>query len=139
MSLYNSNRLIRDANLRGSAYLPAANATANITPFNGNIGAGTFKPEGMEIEVAFPALPNHTNTGLSITATLQDSADGVTFANTNPLIQASVLGVAATGSLATVFRFRPPANIRQYFQIQLSVPSTDGNNTAAQVTIQILL
>jgi len=129
--------LIRDANLRASCYLPAAGATANSSP-NLNLGPGDWKPL-MDWEVGFPALPNHTNPALSITATLQDSADGVTWANVSPQIQISVAGVAVTGSLATTQKFRQIPNIRQYVRVQFSVPVGDGNCTAAQPYLQVLL
>jgi len=93
----------------------------------------------MEIEVALPAMTNRTSASYTITATLQDSADNITFANTNPLIQCGVIGVVATGSPATTFRFRPPANIRQFVQMEFSVPAGDADNTGAQVYVQGLL
>jgi hypothetical protein len=138
MALPSYNRLVRDANLRAVTYLPAAGSTAAASP-SFNLGSGTFKPEEMEIEVALPAMTNRTSASYTITATLQDSADNITFANTNPLIQCGVIGVASTGSPATTFRFRPPANVRQYIQVLFSVPSGDATNTGVQVVVQVLL
>lgn len=75
-----------------------------------------------QVIINVPALPNNTDSTKTFTFTIQDAANvsqGIplgsgsppaigTFANTNPLIQGSVAGVASTGSLATTLRLPLP-------------------------------
>lgn len=128
-----TQRNLKDAALHQEKYLPAA-AADNQSP---TIDLETVTPgmsvEGMELEIKVPALPNHTDSSKVITLTLQESADDLSYANANPLIQCRVPGVGSTGSAETTFRVRLPSTTKQYIQFTQAVPSGAGDNTAGLV------
>lgn len=115
-----------------------------------------------QVVISVPALPNNTDNTKSYTFTIQDAANvsqGIplgsgsppalgAFANTNPLIQGSVVGVASTGSLATTLRLPLPpggpptiANasavkgLRGPFRIACAASSGIGDSTALTFTV----
>ncbi len=131
-----SGRSIKDASKQVTKFFPAAganNQTATI-----DLGPGAYKTEEIEIEIAVPALANHTDSTKIILIDLQESADDSSYANTSPFIELKVPGVASTGSLAVTKRFRLPADTLRYIQFKQTVPSADGDNTAGLVTYSLL-
>ena len=131
------NRNIRDAAFSTEKAFPAANAVAVTDAFDlEQTSGGTL--ENVEAEIAIPALPNNVDTTKSATVALHDSADGVTFAPTDPLVQTSVAGVAVTGSAAKKVRFRFPPVTRRYVRLSIAVPTGGGDNTAAKVGFNLL-
>ena len=57
-------------------------------------------------KVSVPAMANHTNTSATVKLTLQQSSvnANANFANTDPLIEVQIAGVASTGSVAKVVK-----------------------------------
>ena len=127
---------LRDASMASTRTLPNANATN----YSSSIDLGAVLPQdiciSMQIEVQIPALTDHTNTSITNTFTLQDSADNVTFANVNPLIQFGLTGVATTGTAATAGVLPIPANVRRYARVACNVPTSGGTGSNATCTIQ---
>lgn len=114
---------MKDAKFNLTLALPAANANNNtgnnFLDTDGNFD-DTFRRVYYEIDV--PALSDHTNNSVNVLFTLQSSTDGVNFANTNPLIQCSIPGVASTGTAATVFRVPLPPRIAPWVRFNQLVP-----------------
>ena len=127
----------KDAALIVTRAFPAANANANSTSLD--LGArtspkGTF-PSGEQLEIAWDALPNLVD-GQSITFTIQDSADNSSF--TTLRITHVITGGTGNGLAAGSKRFRLPADVRRYVNVNAAVASGAGNNTAAYFTVSIV-
>jgi len=128
---------MKDATLHLEGYLPAAGGTANIGTLDLGVDNAGFSDNWRQgrLRIAYPALPNHTDTTKTITITLQDSADGAaTFAETVPTVQVKIAGVASTGSPAGSVDCPLPPGLRGPLRIAAVVPAGDGDNTAALIT-----
>ena len=127
-------RNIADATLIVTKALPAATAT-NVS---GSIDLGSvgYKPENVEVEINVPAIAAHTTVN-NTTLSLHDSADNSTFAEVVPLTQVKIPGVAGTGSVAIVARFRLPPNVRRYIAFSQTAGATD-DLTGSSITYKLL-
>ncbi len=134
-------RNIRDYGLTLTKALPAAAAT-NQT---GTIDLETIvgPPENVEIEVSIPALSAHNSASYNVTLTLQQSSDDSSYANldsgtgTLPGIVITTPGVASTGSLARVVRFRIPRGVSRYLQFTQAVTTGGPTLTASSITYSL--
>ncbi len=119
------------------------------TAANNNTAALDFNPEATGfltnqwrqgyIALSIPALADHTNTSVSNLFTLQDSTDNGNFANTNPLVQVSVVGVVSTGSLATVKKVPLVPGIRRYVRFNQAIPANGGNGNNASISYELVV
>ena len=91
------------------------------------------------VNLSIPALSDHTNTSVSNLFTLQDSTDNGNFANTNPLVQCSVVGVASTGSVAKSLKVPLTPGIRRYVRFNQSIPANGGNGNNASITYELVV
>ena len=125
---------MKDASLHVEKYLPAAAATNYSASIDLNV-ATAFADDWRKgyLKVKVPALANHTDSTKIILLDLQDSADDSSFANTAPLIECKIAGVASTGSVAVTFKVPIPPGIRRYIRIFATVPSGDGDNTGGLI------
>ena len=130
-----NNRLIKDATQQVSAPLPAAGANNNSDTID--LGAGAYKAESFEVEIAIPAL-GALEDNKTVTIKLQDSDDDSTYADTDPLIQTTVEGDGGDGSDAKTIRFRLPATTRRYIQFNHAVESAGGDNTGDAIVYSLL-
>jgi hypothetical protein len=129
---------MKDAKFTLIQALPAAAANNNTTSIDLNIEAPSAKWRQANIEVAVPALSDHTNVSVTNTLTLQDSSDNSTFANTQPLIQIAVVGVASTGSLASTVKVPLPPACRRYVRFNQAVPANGGTGSNANVAYDVV-
>ncbi len=130
------NRNNRDAAKVGTLAVPAAGANASgaavdLEQVNGGI------LENVDFEIAIPALPNLADAKV-LTVTVQDSADGATWANLDPSQVTTVTGVSTNGSAAKGVRFRIPPQARRYIGVNLAVAAAGGDSTAKSVTLSAL-
>lgn len=130
------NRNIRDAAKVGTLAVPAAaanisGAAVDLEQVNGGI------MENVDFEIAIPALPSLAD-AKSLTVTVQDSADGTTFANLDPSQVTTVTGAGGAGSAAKTVRFRMPPQARRYIGLNLAVAASGGDSTAKSVTLSAL-
>ena len=128
---------MKDAALHLEVYLPAANASVSVAPMDLGVDQPGFSDNWRagRVRVAWPALPNHTDPTKNITVSLQDSGDnGATFANTSPLIQVSIPGVASTGAAAGSVDCPLPPGLRGPLGLLVATPAGDGDNTAGLLT-----
>ena len=128
-------RNLRDAAKEVTTALPAQN-TANQTAaidleqtYGGHI-------EEIAFELEVPATPSLAN-GQTLTFTVQDSADGTSFATIDPAISTVVTGGGGGGPAKTV-RFRLPPLARRYVRLNQAASATAGNNTAVSTTFRAL-
>ena len=112
-----------------------ANNNTNALDFNPELN-GFFTNEWRlgYLLVTFPALSDHTNTSVTNTITLQDSADNSNFANTQPVVQVAVPGVASTGSALARVKVPLPPTVRRYVRFNQNIPANGGNGNNATVT-----
>lgn len=130
---------IRDTLLSTSKALPAAGESIASDGLDlGQDVGGRLKEVIMEVSV--PALAAHTAPGESIVLTLQDSADGDAFADVDPSVSTTIIGVASTGSDEKVVRFRLPLNVRRYVAIEATVSDADAGPdvTGSSFTVSLL-
>lgn len=130
-------RAIKDATFVKAKALPAAGASNNTATFD--LGAGGYVPEEIEVEISIPAMSAHSDNTKNVVIILQDSADDSSYATvTLPNFTVTFVGVASTGSAATIIRFRLPANIRRYVQFNQAVDSGGPTLTAKSITYSLL-
>lgn len=135
---------MKDTQLHLETYLPAAGASETIGIMDIGVDNPDFSDQWREgrLRVAWPALPNFTSNADTITVTLQDSqalSNPLSFANTVPLIQASITGVANTGAPAGYVDCPLPPGLRGPIQLLIAATANAGNNTAALLTADWLL
>ena len=129
---------LRDANFATTKAFPAANATNYADAFDLGAAAGGVDTRLFAFEIVIPAMPANTDNTKTATLTLQDSADGTTFANVAPLVQAQIVGVTSTGSAAVTYRIYLPPGIKQYVRFAQNVVTGGGDNTGVSVAYALL-
>ncbi len=135
---------MKDTQLHLEIYLPAAGTSETIGVMDISVDNANFSDQWREgrLRIAWPALPNFTSNADTITVTLQDSmasSNPLSFANTVPLIQASITGVANTGPAAGFIDCPLPPGLRGPIQLLIAATANAGNNTAALLTADWLL
>ncbi len=115
--------------------IPLAQAGANTPALDleqvigGNV-------ENIAAQVYVPTVAGIADTKV-LTFTLQDSANGTDWANTDPLITSTVTGASGAGSPAKDIRFRFPPITRRYVRIAQTAAATSGTFTG-NVTFRLL-
>ena len=124
----------KDAEFSAKFPLPAAGATSVSPAFDlEQMHGGELEHVAAVCEI--PALAALRADGLTVT--VQDSDDGVTFADCRPVTLVTVEG-SPQGSAAdaTPFRFHPTT--RRYVRVEVAVATGAGNVTAAQAEFNLL-
>jgi hypothetical protein len=133
---------MKDANTGLTKALPNAAANNNTNSIDLNVetaGGVSNKWRLGYIEVDIPALSDHTNTSVTNLITLQHSAEAAAnFANTNPLVQVQLVGVAGNGSVATVARVPLPPDVKRYVRFNQTVPTNGGTGSNATITYDLV-
>lgn len=125
------NRNLQDKNFVSSVTLLAAGANTAAFDLEQAVGGDI---EAVVFELAAPALTTAQLTDAKVvTYTLEDSADGSSFAAVDPLITTTQTGAGGAGAAAKTIRFRLPANTRRYVRIAQTASATPGTLTAAMV------
>ena len=83
-------------------------------------------------ELAAPAAAGISDTKV-VTYTLQDSADGSSFAAVDPGISTTQTASGGAGIAAKTVRLRLPANTRRYVRIAQTMTATAGTVTGSMV------
>jgi hypothetical protein len=132
------NRQIQDASLLVTQALPAQNTTAAST---GSLNLGSavagIGTEKADFLLSIPATPSLAN-GQTITCTVQDSADNVTFAALAGVGQLIVTGAGGIGAAAASILAQLPPGTRAFVNVTVTTSATAGNNTAVSYTFQLL-
>ena len=125
------NRNLQDSNFISTVTLLAAGANTATFDLEQVTGGDIEK---IVFELAGPALLTAQLTDAKVvTYTLQDSADGSSFAAVDPLITTTQTGAGGAGAAAKTIRFRLPANTRRYVRIAQTATATPGTLTASMV------
>lgn len=123
-----------DKSLIRTFALPAAAATANSTAIDLESEAPGVVLETIELEVSIPALPALAD-DKTLTVTIQDSADGTTFAAIESLADIVLEGSGGEGNSGKTRRYKLPGNTRRYIRVSAAVEAAGGNNTGVSVTV----
>ncbi len=131
-------RGVRDASLSNSKAFPAAAANNSSTGINtGAVRSGPngIFPEESAILIEWPALANLVD-AKTITFTVQDSADNSSFTSIG--LTYVITGGGGVGVAAGFKKFRLPADVRQYVNVNAAVLTAGGDNTASSYTVSIV-
>lgn len=107
-------------------------ADKGTTPAAGAIAIG---PSDGHLEIDAPALPNHT--GGNVDFTIEDSADGVTYAAAVGYGTLNIPGVGGTGSVRWNKRLAIHPGTRPFVRLKAAVDAGGGNNTALSYTFAL--
>lgn len=125
------SRNLQDSNYVSSVTLLAAGANTATFDLEQVMGGNI---EEVVFELAAPALTTAQLADTKVvTYTLQDSADGSSFAAVDPLITTTQTGAGGAGAAAKTIRFRLPINARRYVRIAQTATATPGTLTANMV------
>ena len=127
--------LLKDAELIKTLALPAAGATAHTDILD--LLQGPYQEAHFEVELKFPALPALAD-GKSVSARLEDSADGVNFTAIAALEPLTVTGDGGDGSAEAVRKLRIPSDTRRYLRASLTTDAGAGDNTALKFSLALV-
>jgi hypothetical protein len=131
-----SNRTQADAVLTKRVNLPAANASAvTASIYLGRAGDPIL--ENAELKVSLPATPDLVD-AKTVTVTLKDSADDITFAAIPELATLVVTGAGGAGAAAAERIVRLPSSTRPYVRADVAVLTGGGDNTDVELTLELL-
>ncbi len=126
---------LKDAQLTQSVALAAAGAAVSTPSLD--LSQPPPNEHAFEVELALPAL-----TGLvddkSITATLDDSEDGVSFAAIPELAEFTVTGSGGNGSNAATHRVRLPSSARRHLRAMVATEAAAGDLTAHKLSLALV-
>ena len=130
-----TQRQIQDAVESVYTLHPAQNANLNSASLDLRM-AGNVAREQFEVLITFDAAPNLAS-AQTLTLTLQDSADNITFANVTNVSTVVQTGGSSGAALATA-RIALPSTIRRYIAFNDAASATAGSNTANGFTFQLV-
>lgn len=135
---FNTNPVTADIALKKTKALPAAGAANASDAFD--FGQATLHPlnRKLALQVDLPATPALVD-AKTITLTVKDSADGVTFAAIPELAPLVVTGAGGAGAAAVSRTFPLPGTTRKYVRTDAEVLAAGGDNTGVSVTSQVLV
>lgn len=127
---------MKDLNQSISQALPAAAANNNSGTIDlGTSTAGNVEDVALLIEV--PALPALVD-AKTVIITVQDSADGVTFAAVADIGVVTLTGAGGVGTSAFAKEVKIPFNCRRYLRFNQAVLTAGGDNTAKSTTLSVI-
>jgi hypothetical protein len=131
------NRALQDAAFAKTKALPAADAANEADGVD--LGTVALGPTGdhIELEVAIPATASLVN-AKTITLTVKDSADGITYAAIPELSTLVRTGAGGVGAAAATRRVRLPRTTRRYVTVGAAVEDGGGNNTAVSYSYKLI-
>ena len=127
--------LLKDAQLTQSVALAAAGASASTAPLD--LSQTPPNEHNFEVELTLPKLADLAD-GKSVTATLEDSEDGVSFAAIPELANFAVTGSGGNGSAAATRRVRLPSSARRQLRATVATEAAAGDLTAHKFTLALV-
>lgn len=128
---YEFNRNQQDKNYVSTVTVLAAGANTAAFDLEQIVGGDI---NDVVLELAAPALNTTQLTDAKVlTYTLQDSADGSSWAAVDPGISTTQTGAGGAGAAAKTVRLRFPANTRRYVRIAQTATATPGTLGVAMV------
>jgi hypothetical protein len=126
---------LKDAQLIKTLALPAAGASAFTEALD--LLQGPDQEAHFEVELTLPDLPSLAD-AKSVTMTLKDSEDGVTFNPVAALAPLTVTGAGGNGSAAVTRKLRIPSDTKRYLRADVAVEAAGGDNTAKAFTLALV-
>jgi hypothetical protein len=126
---------LKDAQLIRSKTLPGAGGSASTNSID--LLAVRQEECHFEVEVTLPALPNLA-ADKSVTITLEDSADTLSFAAIPGLAPLKLTGAVGGGGSAASQRLRLPSVARRFLRATATVEASGGNNTAVSFSLGLV-
>lgn len=131
-------RNIQDASLNPAAFALPAAASTSTTSAVIDLGADTYKPENIELDLAIPAL-NATIAPdtRTVTAIIETSTTSNFAAVDATIFSRTLTGAGGTGIAAqTALRARVPSNSARYVRAKITfgASTTDGSAVSATLT-----
>jgi len=126
---------LKDAQLTQTVALAAAGASVSTPPLD--LSQPPPNEHQFEVELALPDLADLAD-GKSVTATLEDSEDGESFAAIPELAALVVTGSGGTGSAAATRRVRLPSSARRHLRATAATQADAGNLTAHKLTLALV-
>jgi len=126
---------LKDGQLTRTKALPGAGGSASSNSID--LLAVRQEECHFEVEVNLPALPNLA-ADKSITITLEDSADTMSFTTIPGLAPLKVTGAVGGGGSAASQRLRLPSVARRFIRATASVEASGGNNTAVSFSLGLV-
>jgi hypothetical protein len=130
---------MKDASLKLVTAIPNAGSNVNTSVLDLNIEPHNNVWRVAHIKVAVPALTDHANTSVTNTITLQESGDNSNWANSTPLVQCLVAGVATNGSAASNFYVPLSPAIKKYIRFNVNTPANGGTGNNANITFDLVI
>ena len=126
---------LTDATLTVAAPLPAAGATAFTPAIDlGQTVGGDI--ENVEFGLSLPDT-SALVADKKIAARVQDSDDGLAFADLDPAISTAIVGATGGGNEAKDVRFRVPSTARRHIRVALTADASCGDVTADAATLRL--
>lgn len=126
---------LKDAQLIKTLALPAAGASGHTDTLD--LLQGPDQEAHFEVELSLPALPSLVD-GKSVSVTLKDSEDDVTFNAVAALAALTVTGSGGNGSAATTRKLRIPSDTKRYLRAGVEVEAAGGDNTAQRLSLALV-
>ena len=126
---------LKDAQLIKTLALPAAGASGHTDTLD--LLQGPDQEAHFEVELSLPALPSLED-GKSVSVTLKDSEDDVTFNAVAALVPLTVTGSGGNGSAAATRKLRIPSDTKRYLRADVEVEAAGGDNTAQRLSLALV-
>ena len=126
---------LKDAQLTQSVALAAAGAAVSTPSLD--LSQPPPNEHAFEVELALPALTGLVD-GKSVTATLEDSEDGESFAAIPELAEFTVTGSGGNGSNAATHRVRLPSSARRHLRATVATEAAAGDLIAHKLCLALV-
>lgn len=130
-------RNLGDAGFSTTFTLPAsASASTNqATPFD--LGADTFKPEEVEVELSVPALTDTMVSSTRTTTYIIETCTATNFSTIDATLYTKTFTGAGSGVAAQVIRVRLPSNCARYIRAKVTHGASTTDSSAISATVSL--
>jgi hypothetical protein len=128
--------LRQDARLTVTRALPSTTAAVQSAAIDLGSGSGLNALVGTTCDIVLEIPATTTATGQTITLVLQDSTDGVSFAQIAACNSLTLTGVS-NATAATTRIWRLPPTVRRFIRLSVSPSATAGDQSAFTATLQV--
>lgn len=128
--------LRQDARLAVTRVLPASTTAVVSSSIDLGSPASLNAMVGIACDVVLDVPATTVATGQTLTFVVQDSADGVSFAQIAPLNGLTLTGVSNATAAATRI-WRLPPTVRRFIRLSCTASATAGDQSAFTATLQI--